>query len=211
MNLPTTEETARLADELHSLQELYTKGALPVSSQIQFRAACLFRRAVQTLKKRVENIYAPVKRERFQQHREATAAEKVLLGPIDELVQNLDAALLAYADAARARMEDLGLVDEADLDDEAAFTAGAGALADQLPRIRGVSIKEKWRGEVSSIEDLVKAAARGEVPLSWLMPNQKEIDAAAESYQERLSEFDGIIAVRTPSIVARAYSAKENA
>jgi hypothetical protein len=56
----------------------------------------------------------------------------------------------------------------------------------ETAKLENVSTRDKYRVEIVDLMELVKAVAKGKLPLTMLLPNQKELDNLAQSYKNAM-------------------------
>lgn len=73
---------------------------------------------------------------------------------------------------------------------EAPVISAPAVVAKATPKVKGISApREKYSAEVFDLMALVKAVAKGEVPLIMLEPNQKNLDKQADMFGKMKTEL----------------------
>jgi hypothetical protein len=182
--------------------------ALKVIDQPSYDRAAERLLAVADLRRQITDHHEPIKRAAHAAWQQVIAAEKRLLDPVAEAErilkraigdyqaeqQRLEAARIAEAEAEARRQAE----EQRERELEAAEAQGADAeeiaamcnvpLIVEPPRVeptfqpaKGVSMAANWKGEVTSLEVLVKAIAAGKANLVMVIPNDVAINQIARA------------------------------
>lgn len=200
------ERVSTLADEARGLK---------VDSQEAYELAAEKLRGVRALKDEIIEHHREMKQRAYQAHQAVIAAEKKLLDPVAEAEYVYKRLIGAYeteqrrieaeAQAQRDREAQALAEAEREREIEAAEAAGADAhevaalIAEPLPvvyqeppqptfqRARGISTAAIWKGEVVSLQQLVRAIAKGEANVNLVAADQPAINALARATRGTLA------------------------
>jgi hypothetical protein len=180
--------------------------SLKIRDQQSYEMAAAHLLAIATLRREIEAHHGPVKQAAHRTWQQAIAAEKRMLGPVSQAEHILKTSISEYdaeqrrlekekrtkaeAEAQRKAEEQLEReIEEAEA--EGADEKEIGALISSPlvvapPRIeptfqqaKGVSVSANWRGEVVSLEALVKAVAAGNASINLVQANEPAINQLA--------------------------------
>jgi hypothetical protein len=192
--------------------------ALAVTDQPSYKLAVERLLAVADLRREIVAHHEPIKRAAHSARQQVIAAEKRLLDPVAEAERVYKTGIAAYESEqrrleaeARAKAEaDARRLAEEQREQELQQAEAEGAdlaevaamLAAPLPAIRpetrpafqsarGVSTATNWKGEVTSLETLVKAIAAGKANIGLVMPNEPAINQLARATRGTL-EVPGV-------------------
>jgi len=182
--------------------------ALKVTDQPSYDVATERLLAVADLRREIVAHHEPIKRSAHAAWQQVIAAEKKLLDPVAEAERLYKAAIAAYeteqrrlAEEARARAEAEArrlAEEQRERDLEQAEAQGADAeeiqamcdaplVVEHAPvettfqPARGVSVASTWKGDVTSLETLVRAIAAGKANISLVMANETAINQLARA------------------------------
>jgi hypothetical protein len=182
--------------------------ALKIADQPSYDLAAERLLAVADLRREIVAHHAPIKRAAHEAWQQVIAAEKRLLDPVVEAEQIYKAAIAAYEAEqrrleaevrAKAEAEARRLAEEQrerELEQAEAEGADAEEIAGMVaaplvvapPRVesafqpaKGVSVAVNWKGEVTSLKDLVKAIATDKASVNLVMPNEVAINQLARA------------------------------
>jgi hypothetical protein len=188
--------------------------ALEITSRPSYELATERLLAVADLRREIVAHHAPMKRAAHEAWQQVIAAEKKLLDPVADAERIYKAGIASYEAGqrriesearARAEAEALHLAQEQrEHEIERAESEGADTveisamIAAPLPLVqpqappafqpaRGVSVAANWKGEVVSLDGLVKAIAAAEASLNLVMPNDVAINQLARATRGTLS------------------------
>jgi hypothetical protein len=173
------------------------------------------------LKREITEWFQPFTKKAHELHKSLTSALARATDPIDEVVNILDGKAKKYRreQEEKARQETLRLQREADqraadrliADAVAAEAAGdlqeAEKILDEkpvapmvvvtpaVPKVEGISFREVWRGEVTSLKELCRAIADGTVPEDFVTANMAKVNASARAMKDAL-RIPGIVAIK---------------
>ena len=145
------EEVTALVKVAHEIQ---------IANQSQFEEAKAFILKILAAKKRVGEWWDPVVKKAHEAHREATKARKAALAPLEEAEGFIRPKIANYLEKQRAILQHL---DER-LQEEA---AGRGLPVLESPAFKdeNVSTRKVTKYRVTDLMALVKAVAKGKVPI----------------------------------------------
>jgi hypothetical protein len=192
--------------------------ALAVTDQPSYELAAERLLAVADLRREIVAHHEPIKRAAHTAWQQVLAAEKRLLDPVTDAERIYKARIASYeadqrrieAEArAKAEAEARRLAEEQrEREIEQAEAEGAdlaevtAMIAAPLPAIRpqeqpafqsarGITTAANWKGEVTSLEALVKAIAAGKANIGLVMANETAINQLARATRGTL-EVPGI-------------------
>lgn len=170
---------------------------------------------VKGMAKQITEFFAPMKQKAHSAWKAITAGESAQLAPLLDAEAKLKARLSTWlaaeelrvrqeesrrAEEARQRAEEMALLEAIDLEAAGEKDAAAVVLAEPVlapvvrldaPKVAGVSSRETWEAVVVDLKALCTAVAAGTVPLEFVTPNQKALDALARSLKGGLN-FPGV-------------------
>jgi hypothetical protein len=182
--------------------------ALKIVDQASYDLAADRLLGVAALRREIVEHHAPMKQKTHAAWQEVLAAEKKLLRPVEDAEALYRVAIAAYdidqrrlEREARERAEaEARRVAEEQREHEVEQAEAQGADAEEVaaicnaplmvepPRIeptfqpaRGVSVAATWKGEVTSLELLVKAIAAGRANISLVQANEVAINQLARA------------------------------
>jgi gas vesicle protein len=156
-------------------------------------------REIKTLRREVDTTFDPIVSKAHEAHKEACAQKKRHAQPLDEAEDILKRSLASYreeqerrAEEERRRLEEEARQLEGEqrfAEMEAALDAGDEQAAEEIvarpvlvapPLVRiakpqGVSYREEWKFEVTSLRALVMHCAKNPADLNLLIPNPTAI------------------------------------
>lgn len=192
--------------------------ALKVTDQKTYNLAVEQLLGVTDLRREIVAHHEPIKKAAHSAWQQVIAAEKKLLGPVEDAERIYKTGIAAYEAEqrrieaeirAKAEDEALRLAEEQrEREIEQAEAEGAdlaevsAMIAAPLPVIRpqeqpafqsarGISTATNWKGEVVSLEKLVKAIAAGKANIGLVMANEVSINQLARATRGTL-EVPGI-------------------
>jgi hypothetical protein len=188
--------------------------ALKITNQQGYERAVEHLLGVVDLRHEIEQHYAPLKRKSHEAWQTILSAEKQLLAPVAAAEQAYKTAIVAWeteqrrieaeaqataAAEARAKAEEARerQIELAEMEG-ATGEEIASMINEPLPVIpsevqpafqqaKGVSTAVNWKGEVVSLEMLVRSIAAGQASISLVMPNQTSINALAKVTRNTLA------------------------
>jgi hypothetical protein len=202
--------------------------ALEIVDQASYELAAERLLAVADLRREIIEHHAPIKQAAHKAWQEVIAAERRLLDPVAEAERIYKAAIAAYeaeqrrlesesrmkaeaealrlAEEARERELEQAEAEGADAVEVAAMIAAPLALVvPQAPpafqQAKGVSIAATWKGQVTSLEALVRAIAAGQASINLVQPNEPAINQLARATRGTL-QVSGICFFSEPVVRA---------
>ena len=182
---------------------------------------------VQPAIKRIKEIFAEPKAAARKALEAVAVAERELLDPLEKLKADAKATIAAWAENARreARLREQRLMEQAHrvaqelrASEVAALEAeGEPELAEEMrreevplvvptiappPKVRGVSIRERWVADCTDLRALCAAIARGEVDAAAVTFNQQFANNQAQATKGKLS-WPGVAVRSMTSVAAR--------
>jgi hypothetical protein len=182
--------------------------ALKVTDQPSYDRAAERLLAVADLRREIIDHHAPMKRKAHEAWQAVIAAEKRLLDPIlaaqgiykagiaayEAEQRRLEAEARAKAEAAarraaeEARERELEQAEAEGADAEeitaminAPLVVAHATVEPTFQPTKGVSLAATWKGEVTSLDQLVRAIAAGKANIGMVMPNEVAINQLARA------------------------------
>jgi hypothetical protein len=188
--------------------------ALKIVDQATYNLAAERLLGVAALRHEIIEHHKTMKSSAYAAWQHVIAAEKRLLNPAAEAERLYKASLAMYESEQRHREEESRRAAEAEArraaeeqreselqraEMEGATGAEIAAMINEplmvaLPRLqpafqaaRGITTAVNWKGEVTSLEMLVRSIAAGQASISLVMPNQTSINALAKATHNTLT------------------------
>lgn len=197
---------------------------LQVVDQPTFKAICEFREVLKAIQKEIDEAFDPIISKAHQAHKEACAQKKKAEGPILEAKKIIEPKISQYLDEQERirKQEELRLAEiarkaeeEAKLSEAAAYEAAGDketaeeiinepikAQAFVLPKATlntGINMRETWSAEVTSLTELVRAAANGIIPIQAVEGNMQFLNSEARGQKDKWN-WPGVKAISKKSI-----------
>jgi hypothetical protein len=86
---------------------------------------------------------------------------------------------------------------------DAPVTAVATPVASTYAKAAGVSTRENWKAKVTDLKKLCAAVGKGQVPLSYVIPNEAALNARAKADKATLN-IPGVVAYNDPIVSGRS-------
>lgn len=182
--------------------------AMIIRDQATYETASEKLLGVAELRKEIAAHWAPLKQAAHESHHRICTAEKTMLAPVEAAEAilkrgigtyrmeqerlRLDAERIAREVAERAAAEALEASIEA-AEAEGASPEEVRAIIEQ-PRpasvvyvaptvlhVKGVSMADSWKAQVTNLLELVKAVAEGRAPVNLVMPNETALGQIARA------------------------------
>jgi len=182
--------------------------ALKIVDQQTYETATGHLLAVVSLRREIEQHHAPIKKSAHAAWQQVLAAEQKLTAPVEAAERIYKAAIAAY-EAERRRLEaearakaeaEAWRAAEEQRERELEQAEASGASAEEIAAMineplmaqpacvepafqpaKGVSVAANWKGEVTSLELLVKGIAGGKANLNLVTPNHSAISQLARA------------------------------
>lgn len=181
---------------------------LQVTDQPSYELAAARLLGVAELRREIVAHHEPIKRAAHQAWQQVIAAEKKLLDPVAEAERIYKAGIAAYeteqrrieaeargkaeaearrlAEEARERELEQAEAEGADAEEIAAISNAPLAVVPAVvepafQQAKGVSVAANWKGQVTSMESLVKAIAAGKANLNLVTANEVVIGQLARA------------------------------
>lgn len=139
-----------------------------IDSEDQYRKAIEVTKDVKNLQKQIVDTFSAQKELAHKAHKAVIEAEKKYLEPLQTVEKNLKNICSAYFwNLKRA---------ELDAEKEAIKSGVETTVSVTIPEVQGVSYRDNWKMEVVDLMVLVKAVAKGQQPISLLLPNETAIN-----------------------------------
>jgi hypothetical protein len=182
--------------------------AVKVADQQSYELAAERLRGVADLRREIVAHHAGIKKAAHQAWQQVIAAEQRLLTPVAEAERIYKSAIADYeaeqrrieAETRRVAEAEARRLAEEQRERELERAEAEGATGEEIeamineplvvtpPRVepafqqaKGVSIAANWKGEVTSLDALVKAIAGGKANVNLVMPNETAINQLARA------------------------------
>jgi len=182
--------------------------ALAVTDQPSYELAAERLLAVADLRREIVSHHEPIKRAAHSAWQQVIAAEKKLLDPVTDAERIYKSGIAAYeaeqrrletearakaeaearrlAEEQREREIEQAEAEGADLEEVTAMIAAPLPLIQPevqpaFQSAKGVTTAMNWKGEVTSLPELVKANATGKANISLVMPNETAVGQLARA------------------------------
>lgn len=205
--------------------------ALAIRDQTSYDVAASMMLGLVELRKKIVDHHKASKAASYAAWKAVCAAEASLLDPVARAEQIIKDKLASYEakqgrlieEAERLAQEAMERVAAEAVEDaiEQAEASGASAaevkaiieqpiclprpvVATEHQRAKGVIARRTYKAQVFDIKKLALAVANGQVPASYILPNEQALNAAARSQGAEMARFvPGVRAVEVNSISAR--------
>jgi hypothetical protein len=198
------------------------KGLIITDSKSYTEAAGLLKE-IASWKKQVKEHHRPTIDAAYKTHREAVAAEKRGLEPLDEADKLIRTAIGRWnqlqAIEKQKREDEARKAEEERRLNEAVKVEASGAAPETVnlvldtpkeapafvpvaPTVAGISTRETWSAEVTSLVELCAAVARGDASIEAVQPNMKFLNERARMYKAEFA-IPGVKAVKETGIAVR--------
>jgi hypothetical protein len=165
--------------------------ALKIVDQQSYQTAAERLLAVAELRREIVEHHAPMKRKAHEAWQAIISAEKKLLDPVAEAERILKAGIATYEAERRAEEQRERELEQAEAEGADAVEVAA-MIAAPLPLVappappmfqaaRGITTAVNWKGQVTSLEALVKAIAAGQASVNLVQPNESAINQLARA------------------------------
>jgi colicin import membrane protein len=202
-------------------------GALAVTDAATFETAGGLLRDIKTLRKEIAESCDPVVKAAHEAHKKAVKQKKDLEAPLLKAEKIIKDRMGEYAEAEerRRREEEARLAAEARAQEEEARLreaeqlekAGEHEAAEEVisapsvapppvvpravPKTAGVSTRENWSAQVTSLEALVKAVAEGKASIGLVQANETALNGMARSLKGSM-QVPGVKAICKRGVAA---------
>lgn len=205
--------------------------ALAVRDQESYDVAASMMLGLVELRKKIVDHHKASKAASYAAWKAVCAAESSLLDPVAKAEQIVKDKLATYEAEQRRLLEEAERLAQEEMERAAAESlesiieqaeaSGASAAEVQaiieqpvcLPRpvvssvhqkAKGVIARRTYKAHIFDIKKLAAAVANGQVPVSYILPNEQALNAAARSQGAELARFvPGVQAVEVNSISVR--------
>ena len=212
---------ARTSDIIQEAQ------AITIQDSEQYTKAAHFLKGVKTLGKEIKETFDGPIKAAHAAHKAIVAAKKRHEGPLLEAEGLVKGKISTWTDAESRRMEaereakategldmevarreaevealrSVGQNDEADFLESQPVTPPVVQVETETPKVEGVSSRELWSGEVTSLIMLIRYVAEFPEFLHLLKPDSSAINSMARGQKERLM-IPGVQAVKKTVVAA---------
>lgn len=201
---------------------------LSIETNDQFMEAGELLRTIKGLRAEIDATFDPIISKAHEAHKEAIGQKKKVDAPLVEAEAILKPRIATYLreqerirreeelrlrkqaeeEAARqqvaeaALLDDIGETDQANKILEEKPYVPPVVLPRATPKVAGISVRETWSAQITSLPDLVRAVAAGRAPIQCLKADETFLNQQARSMKQALN-WPGVKAVSDSNVAAR--------
>lgn len=206
-----------------------TAKSIQITSQAGLELACEQLRRIKALQDAAIAAFGPIKEKAFAAHKEACAQEKRQLAPLQDAEKILKSGIAVYEMEQRRlrEAEERRLLEEQErqhaeqLEAQIEEAERDGASVEEVqaiieqpapprpfvpviqqPRPAGITPRQTWHAEITSLQVLIDAVAKGQAPILAIEPNMTYLNGRART-DKALLKIPGVKAVPDSTVSVR--------
>jgi len=153
------------------------------------------------MSKKADEFFDPLIKNAFKTHRDLTAAKKKITEPLERRSRMLSQSIVDFnsrreAERRKAEEEANKLAETEGIENPPVI------VQETVPKVQGISTRDNWSAVVVDLNELIKAIAKGKVPLMAINQNQTFLNQQARSLKDQL-DYPGVKAVNNPTAAVR--------